>query len=102
MTIALLAAVAFGSAATTADAASGRASLRIVAPVGMRFLTRNLSPGAFTGSRTFNNLKPGTYTVVPAPPAGGGLVVSCTNGGGQQQTLAAGDDVTCTFSLAAG
>src|SRR5262245_61756153 len=92
--LALLAVVGFGSAAPTADAAPGRATLRIVAPAGMGFLTIGLSPPAFTGSRTFNNLKPGTYTVVQAPPLGG-VSVSCTNGAGQRQTLHAGDDVTC-------
>ena len=65
----------------------------------MPFLTIGLSPGVFTGSRTFNNLKPGTYTVVQAPPVEGVLTVSCTNGGGRQQVLVAGDDVTCTFSI---
>jgi hypothetical protein len=91
-----------GSAATTAEAAPRRATLRIVAPAGMPFVTIGLSPPAFTGSRTFKNLKPGTYTVVQAPPIGGGVNLSCTNGGTETQVLLAGDDVTCTFSVTAG
>src|SRR4051794_39436777 len=98
--IALLAVAGLGSAATTADAAPPRATLRIVAPSGMRFVTdSSLSPPTFSGSRTFKNLKPGTYTVIQAPPVPGSLAVSCTKSGPQQIVLTAGDDVTCTFSV---
>jgi hypothetical protein len=98
--IAVLAVLGVGTAATTADAAPGRATLRFVAPANMHFVTIDLSPPAFTGSRTFNNLRPGVYTVVQAPPVAGVLRVSCSNGTGQQQqTLRAGDDVTCTYSV---
>jgi hypothetical protein len=96
---ALLGVLVLGGAATTADAAPRRATLRIVAPDGMPFATKDLSPSTFTGSFTFSNLKPGTYTVVQVPPVAGVLNVSCTNGGGTQQKLKPGDDVTCTFSV---
>jgi hypothetical protein len=69
-----------------------------------RFVTLNLSPDAFVledgGSRTFRNLKAGTYVVVMAPPIEGKTQwLGCTNGEMNQVDLSPGDDVTCTFTL---
>lgn len=66
-----------------------------------RFVTLNLSPDSFTlgpgGVRHFNNLKPGRYVVVQAPPLPGPLQIACTNDGANEVILAVGDNVTCTY-----
>ena len=81
----------------------------------MEFRTIGLNPAAFLvpagGSRTFQNVKPGTYVVVQAPPVGvrtqvgpdqweieGGLTIECSDGKPHQHDLLAGDDVVCTFT----
>ena len=82
------------------DAAGAKARLRIVAPPDMPFRTLYLQPGAVNGSRSWT-LAPGNYVVVQAPPVAGTLTVRCTNGQNTYGTirLAAGADVTCTFSV---
>jgi hypothetical protein len=69
----------------------------------MEFRSIGLNPDGFLvrdgDSRTWQNLKPDTYVVVQAPPWGGGLSVECSDGvSSHQYDLAAGDDLSCTFT----
>jgi hypothetical protein len=105
-----------GSNAVIGNAASSARLTVIAADATMEFRTLNLNPGAFTlaagGSRTWQNLKPGRYVVVQAPPLGmatqvgpnewtieGGTSIHCTDGtSSNEYHLEAGDDLTCTFT----
>jgi hypothetical protein len=68
----------------------------------------NIATAAGTGSKTFNNLAPGAYSVTETGPqsgwqftslsCGAGGVVDGSNGQKANITLPAGGNVTCTFS----
>lgn len=83
--------------------------------VAMEFRTLGLNPAAFNlepgQSRTWQNLKPGTYVVVQAPPVGtytqlgpnewsveSDLTITCSDGSTHQHDLQAGDDISCSFT----
>lgn len=98
----VVAAIAVG---TSSQAEQGSAKLTIKAEGdALEFRTLGLSPSAFLvpagGARIFQNLKPGRYVVVQAPPLPGrGLRMQCSDGESMNQyDLVAGDDLVCTFT----